>query len=170
MIQQIKWIDRKFEFNQPIGMFPMTLDRLRGTVLRLNNYTANQSKEALTKKADGKWSVQEHIGHLLDLEDIHEGRIDDFLAGKETLRAADMQNKKTTEANYNNADVKDIIGRFEKVRNAFIKRLEGLDETVLNRKALHPRLNMQMRPVDIALFVAEHDDQHLATIYSLLSR
>src|SRR6185312_10277933 len=159
MVQQIKWIDRKFNFDQPIGLFPLTLDRLSGTALRLIGYTANLPKEVLTRKNGTAWSIQEHVGHLIDLEELHEGRIDDYLAGKEVLRAADMQNTKTNEANHNNAEIHELLYKFAKARNKFIKRLEILDEETLNRRALHPRLNQQIRPVDLALFVAEHDDQ-----------
>jgi len=32
-------------------------------------------------------------GILPDLEELHEGRIDDFIAGQQTLRAADMNKR-----------------------------------------------------------------------------
>jgi hypothetical protein len=169
MIQRIKWIDRKFEFNQPAGLFPMTLERLRGAPIRLSHFTGNLPKTVLTKKDGKAWSIQEHVGHLIDLEELHEGRIDDFLAGKTTLRAADMQNVKTNEANHNNADIKDLLYKFTRLRTNYIDRLEGLDEAILLRTSIHPRLNIPMRPVDMALFTAEHDDQHIAIIHELLS-
>ena len=170
MVQRIKWIDRKFEFNQPLGMFPLVIERLRGTPIRLNHYTSNLPKSLLTKKEDNAWSIQEHVGHLIDLEELHEGRIDDFLAGKAILRAADMQNKKTNEANHNQAEIKDLLEKFSNIRAKYIERLEALDDKILATTAIHPRLNIPMRPIDMALFTAEHDDQHMATIHSLLSR
>jgi uncharacterized damage-inducible protein DinB len=169
MIQQLKWTERKFDFTQPIGIFPMVLERLRGVPLRLGNYAAQLSKEELVRQVKGAWSVQEHIGHLIDLEELHDGRIDDFLSGKEVLRAADMQNKRTYEAGHNKANCNELLEKFEKVRAAFVKRLEELDERTVSRSALHPRLNVPMRPCDMALFTAEHDDHHLAIIYGLYS-
>jgi hypothetical protein len=49
-----------------------------------------------------------------------------------------------------------------------VKRLERYDEGLIVRTSLHPRLEQPMRVIDHALFVAEHDDHHLATITSLL--
>jgi hypothetical protein len=41
------------------------------------------------------------------------------------------------------------------------------DEQIV-RTAVHPRLQMPMRLVDWAYFVAEHDDHHLARIRELI--
>lgn len=169
MIIRIKWTERKFDFSQPIGLFPMTIERLRGTPIRLMHIAGSLSIAELTRKVKGAWSIQEHIGHLLDLEELHDGRIDDFLGGKEILRAADMSNAKTFNSNHNEVDVRKLLKDFRDTRNHFIKRLEELDEKILNRSALHPRLKVQMRPCDMALFTAEHDDQHIAIINEILN-
>ena len=121
-------------------------------------------------KPEGKWSVKEHIGHLIDLEDLHEGRIDDFLERKEALRAADMTNKKTHEADHNSKKVEELISEFFVKRKRFIDRLETLDDETLKSKAMHPRLQTLMRPVDLAFFTAEHDDHHLADVRGILNK
>jgi hypothetical protein len=168
MIPRLKWKERVFDFSQPIGLLPMTLERLRGTPVRLMHIAGMLTRGQLTEKINGEWSIQEHIGHLIDLEELHEGRIDDFLEGKETLRAADMTNAKTYAAAHNDADIKELLKKFRDVRAVFVQRLEALDEAMLTRMALHPRLQIPMRPGDMALFTAEHDDQHLAIIRGLL--
>ena len=38
------------------------------------------------------------------------------------------------------------------------------------KSSLHPRLKMQMTPVDLAWFDAEHDDHHLVKIQNLIAR
>ncbi|MFL5731927.1 MAG: hypothetical protein ACJ78Q_01900, partial [Chloroflexia bacterium] len=53
------------------------------------------------------------------------------------------------------------------VRMAFVARLEDMDADMVGRLALHPRLQKQMRVIDLAQFVAEHDDHHLAAITRL---
>ena len=35
MITQTPWFERKFDFNFPVGLFPVILERLRGTVFRI---------------------------------------------------------------------------------------------------------------------------------------
>jgi len=32
----------------------------------------------LPERINGKWSIQEHAGHFADLEELHQGRLDDF--------------------------------------------------------------------------------------------
>lgn len=145
------------------------LERLRGTHLRMTEMCKNLSREHLTARPGEKWSIQEHIGHLLDLEALHDGRIDDFLARKETLRAADLSNAATYAADHNLADIGDLLRAFKITRDRFVKRLEELDDDTLKLRAIHPRLQVPMRPVDLAFFTAEHDDHHLASIREILS-
>jgi hypothetical protein len=111
--------------------------------------------------------MQEHLGHLLDLDELHLGRVDDFEAGAETLRAADLQNKKTHEADHNRREVKHLVQDFRRERRRFVERLEAFDPALLSRTAIHPRLRQPMRVVDMAWFVAEHDDHHLARMTEL---
>lgn len=169
-MQRTKWIDRKFTFDFPEGWIFNILERLRGTPVRVQDMIKNLSHEQLTRKTDNAWSIQEHIGHLLDLEELHEGRIDGFISRKETLRAADMSNAKTVAANHNTADLQQILEAFRTSRTRFINRLEELDDETQKFKSLHPRLKITMRPVDMAFFTAEHDDHHLATMRSILNK
>ncbi len=57
-----------------------------------------------------------------------------------------------------------LLRRFRDRREDLVARLEGLDDDVLTRTALHPRLRQPMSAVDLCFFVAEHDDHHLAAI------
>ena len=115
-------------------------------------------------RRDGKWSVQEHIGHLLDLEPLFLGRSKDFEVGAEILRPADMTNKRTYEANYNLKQVEKILSVFRQERGKLIRRLDDYPAEMFSRTALHPRLNKPMRLIDSLYFQAEHDDHHLTLI------
>jgi hypothetical protein len=166
-MKRTKWVEREFEFNLPVGVFPSVLERLRGTPARLEELTRGLAPELLTERRDGKWSAQEHVGHLFDLDELHEGRLEDYARGLEVLRAADMSNRKTEEANHNSARLEDLLARFRSARESFVRRLESLTEDEVAASATHPRLGKQMRVIDMALFVAEHDDHHLASIREL---
>ena len=98
---RIKWTDRRFNFDFPAGIYPEMIERVRGTPARLEDLLAGLSPEILTTQADGRWSMQENAGHLLDLESLVMQRIDEYLAGNTTLHAADMSNRKTFEAHHN---------------------------------------------------------------------
>lgn len=169
MMQRTKWTERKFTFDFPEGWLSNILERLRGTTPRIKDMIAGLNDEQLTLQPQGKWSIKEHIGHLADLEQLHEGRIDDFLNRKDTLRAADMTNKKTEEAHHNTKDIQTLITEFNTKREMYISRIEQLDEATQKFKSLHPRLQTMVRPVDIAYFTAEHDDHHLADIRDIIN-
>ena len=164
---RIKWTDRRFNFDFPAGIYPEMIERVRGTPARLEDLLAGLPKETLAAQVDGRWSMQENAGHLLDLETLVSQRIDEYLAGAETLHAADMSNRKTYEASHNQLPIDAILKAFRSARHALVERLENLDADVFARSALHPRLNVQMRLVDMLLFQAEHDDYHLARISEL---
>ncbi|HEX5884664.1 MAG TPA: DinB family protein [Pyrinomonadaceae bacterium] len=166
-MHRIKWTDRRFNFDFPAGLYPEVIERIRGTPARLEELLAGLSSETLTTQADGRWSMQENAGHLLDLESLVSQRIDEYLAGNSALHAADMSNRKTYEASHNNVPVTTILNAFRTARHDIVHRLERLDAGVFERAALHPRLNVQMRLVDMLFFQAEHDDYHLARISEL---
>lgn len=169
MIQRTKWTERKFTFDFPEGWLSNILERLRGTTPRIADMVLGLTEEQLSFHPEGKWSIKEHIGHLADLEDLHDGRLDDFLQGKEILRAADMANTTTYEADHNTKNITDLIADFKTKRTAYIKRIESLDDKILKFKSSHPRLQTLVRPVDMAYFTAEHDDHHLADMREILN-
>ena len=55
MITQTPWFERKFDFNFPVGLFPIILERLRGTISQLETAVKNIPEEQLIIKTDGKW-------------------------------------------------------------------------------------------------------------------
>lgn len=168
MIDFIPWTERTFRFDRPIRQFPNVVERLRGTPARLRSRLGALPADVLTRRGGGKWSVQEHAGHLRDLEALDTARLDDFTAGREILTAADMTNRRTIEAHHNDRGIDEVLAGFERERGALARRLDQLDEAFVARIAQHPRLGVPMRVVDWAFFVAEHDDHHLAVIASLL--
>jgi len=167
MSQVPGWFERKFKFTFPASQYPNLCVRLRRTPVRLEEILRDIPREVLIRKADDKWSAQEHAGHLLDLESLWNARVSDFLSDGETLTVADLPNRKTHEANHNCRDIREILAEFRAARMGLLNRLTGLDEVAFGRTLLHPRLKQSMRPVDHLYFVAEHDDHHLAKIWEL---
>lgn len=167
MVEPKLWFSRRFTFDVEPSAYPTLLERLRGTPLRLEERLSRLDAGALTRRVDDRWSIQENAGHLLDLEPLWAARLDDFENGAERLSAADLQNRRTHEANHNATPVRAIIDAFRTARAAIVRRLEAYDDALITRTALHPRLEQPMRLIDHVLFVAEHDDHHLATITRL---
>ena len=124
----------------------------------------------LVAKTEDKSSSQEHAGHLFDLESLWMSRVDDFLAGGDTLTVADLRNRRTYEANHNARPLIEILADFRAARIRLVDRLAKLDPDLYSRSMLHPRLQQPMRLVDHLYFVAEHDDHHLAKIWELIEQ
>jgi hypothetical protein len=78
-----------------------------------------------------------------------------------------MTNQKTDDANHNANTIENILSAFRKERMDFVSRLDSYDEVFVQRTATHPRLKTNIRVIDLAFFIAEHDDHHLARISEL---
>lgn len=170
MVPLMNWMERKLIFSVENGVLPAVSMRLRGAVDRLEALVPQLSNEILIRKPIGGWSIQEHIGHLSDLEPLHLEYVSGFLVGASILRAGDPCNHKTEAAGHNERSIEELVECFMYRRYELVARLESLDAHTLTQTALHPRLNRQMRPVEVACFIAEHDDHHFARMYELMDK
>jgi uncharacterized damage-inducible protein DinB len=169
MSQVPVWFERTFEFSFPVALLPNLCGRLRGTPARLEEALRGRSHEILIRKAEEKWSAQEHAGHLLDLEPLWLARVEDYVAASGQLTVADLTNRKTDEANHNAQVLEQILTEFRAARDKLLKHVNQLDPSLFARAIPHPRLKTPMRLVDHLYFVAEHDDHHLARIWELVA-
>jgi hypothetical protein len=167
-MRQINWTERTFSFEFPPGVFPGIVERLRGTPVRIASLIENVPEARLTIQPGGAWSVNQHIGHLDDLDALDSTRLKEFLRGEKLLSAADMTNRKTHEAGYNDIPANQLLKQFRRHRDALVEKLDNLEMADVTRTALHPRLQVTMRLVDWVYFVAEHDDHHVARIREAL--
>ena len=163
-----RWFDREFDFPVDVALFPETIERLRGTPARLEDRLASLSDDAARLRIGEAWSILENVGHLIDLEPLWLGRAHDLANGLDGLRPADLRNRATHEAGHNDADFAMLLAAFRSARAALVEELETFTPESARRGARHPRLGSPMTAVDLAFFVAEHDDHHVARIAELL--
>ncbi len=164
MIEVMPWVDRRFNFDFPAALYPNVLARIRGTPSRLEDAVRGLSWERLLERRDGKWSIQENAGHLLDEEELFAKRLEEFLAGAETLTPAAYQH---LELRHNEKQIEAILRQFRAARERFVECADAIRSEDFARTAWHARLQVSMRLVDHLLFIAEHDDHHLARIWAL---
>lgn len=170
MSQVSMWFERKFDSSFPVELLPNVCARLRGTPARLGEtLRRGHSHKIVIWKAQGKWSAQEHAGHLLDVEPLWLARLEDYVAASDQLTVADLTNRKTDEANHNARPLEQILTDFRAARGRLLQRVDELDASLFVRAISHPRLKIPMRLVDHLYFVAEHDDHHLARIWELVN-
>jgi uncharacterized damage-inducible protein DinB len=167
-MQQTEWFNRKFPLIEDNGLLPTIIERLIGTPARIEALLQGLNPALLTVRRGEKWTIKEEIGHLYDLEPLWIGRLDDLLNGLTELRVTDLTNQKTHTANHNAAEMEVLQQSFSGLRQQFVIKLAGLTAEQLVQSALHPRLKTPMRIIDLAWFVAEHDDHHLVNIRRLL--
>lgn len=159
------WFDRHFPPIADNGLLPGILERLAGTPARLRAMVAGANPAGTMQTG---WSPAKEIGHLVDLEPLWLRRVHDILEGRAELTAADLSNRATHEADHDRWPLSQLVDRFEPARRALLVALRGAGETDLDRSARHPRLGTPMRLIDLAYFVAEHDDHHMARLRELL--
>lgn len=163
-MQPTPWFTRQFNPISDNGLWLNILERLAGTPLRLAAKAEYLNETQLMQKWEDKWSIKEEMGHLGDLESLWLGRFEELIANKSELRSADLSNTLTHQANHNDRSKRELIGEFAKQRTQLMQLLAQFEPTHLDNTALHPRLKTPMKPIDLAFFVAEHDDHHLAMI------
>ena len=170
MIERQTWVEHKFNFNIKPSWAYNILDRVADNPIRILHHFREIHDGQLSLKPANKWSIKEHIGHLIDLEELHRLRLTEFIEKSPILRAADMSNLKTKEADYNSRNFDDIYSEFAESRKKFIDQYKALKDDVLTHKTEHPRLRVIMQPVDMLFFVGEHDDHHITSMLQILRK
>ncbi len=163
-MQKWLWIDRPFNFDYPAAKFPDVLERFRGTPVRVETLVKNLEPAVLIGSDGQGWSIQENIGHIIDVEPLWQRRLEQLLAGETELVAADMSASRTHEANHNDREIGELLADLRATRGGLVEKFEALSPNDWERVALHPRLQQPMRVVDLMFFICEHDDYHLARV------
>lgn len=155
----IKWTERTFTLDVVPELMPELLERWRDGPERIAARLARWPAEALTW-SDGGWTIQQNIGHLIDLGYLPLKRLEQILAGETKLIGADINNPVTCAANHNQRSAAELLEEFRRDRDAAIARFEAVEPKDWSRSAIHPRLNQPMRAVDLVDFDCRHDDYH----------
>lgn len=167
-MKQEKWVNRKFTFSNDENNFRSTIEILKGTSIILKDKISKvESEEHFMMTLDGKWTILENIGHLIDLEQLWLERIRDILENKEemrSMRSAYSKNGKFQSINYNNRNVLELIAEFSKKRSKLIEKLEDLNEEDIYKRAIHPRLKTSISIMNLLFMAAMHDYHHLSRI------
>jgi DinB superfamily len=165
----VPWSQRKFDYGRSLDELPVLLERVQGTTARLSAVLSRQPLQNLHLRVQGKWSVMEHIGHLITLQDRFEPRVDDFELRRDRLSDINLKDQQPIIQGHRLRAVGDVLEEFRLKRLAFAKRVERLHRGALEHVAYHACQDRSMRPMDMLFWIAEHDDHHLASIRGLLT-
>jgi len=161
----MNWFERNLVFGHRAEMLPYFLERLEGTIVRIDAKVKGVSEEILSTRLDGKWSVKENIGHLAEVDAVSIKRLDEMKDGVAVLSPAVFEPQ-----NYNPWPIEKVIELFRSNRTTNLKKYKALSEEALTSSSMHPRLKVAMTPVDLAWFDAEHDDHHLVRINEIINQ
>jgi hypothetical protein len=98
------------------------------------------------------------------VDEIANKRLDEMVKGISPMSPAVFEPQ-----DYNPWPIEKVVEFFKTNRLKNLKKYQSLVEGDLIKSSLHPRLNVQMTPVDLAWFDAEHDDHHLVKINEIIS-
>ena len=144
------------------------LERVKGTTARLRNLTSHVPRERLLLRPYGQWSVVDHIGHLIYLQDRSEEHVDDFVSRRNELCQIDLSDQASILDLHRRQELGDLIEEFRLKRDYFVRRIQDMDPGALRHQALNRCRGVRMTVVDTILYLAEHDDHHLASMRSIL--
>lgn len=163
------WAQRKFSFVHPLWMLADFIERLRGTVPRLEALVLDLNDADAHLQVDGKWSIAQNIGHLSDVEELWQQRLDDLRNGRKTYTPADGARFRALAERHRASPVNAIISELKDRRARLVDALASASPELQQASAFHERLQVPMRLIDCAQFYAEHDDHHLLRIRTLRS-
>jgi len=165
----VKWFDRKFDFNVGEVQPEPLIDRLHRMPFLLKQVTIPPPDTVLRIKPAGKWSVIEHLGHLILLEPLWQSRFYEISIGNELMSPADLNNLATEEAMFNSRILSGLLEEFALIRAKTIIQLNSFAKEAFMYRSMHPRLQQPMRIADMMYFVAEHDEHHLNAINHIIN-
>src|ERR1700744_366466 len=107
-----KWFERKFDFDFGPDHYAAIYMQLKQAPDLLGEVVSALSEDVLNHKPANGWSIKEHTGHLSVMEPIWRVRFHDIQDSKPVLSAADLTNRATTEANFNDLSIGVLLGQF----------------------------------------------------------
>ena len=122
----------------------------------LNTFTEKQGNYSY---ADGKWTMKEVLGHVIDTEKIMAYRALAFARGEKQSLPGFEQDDYVAESNFNNRSLADLINEFLTVRDSNIILFKSFDEKILNRRGIASESEVTV--LALIYIIAGHEKHHM---------
>jgi hypothetical protein len=142
-------------------------ERLRGALPRVDALLLGVDDSCAHRQLDGKWSIAQNIGHLSDVEELWQERLEDLRTGRKTYSPAVGARFQELASRHQQRPVEETVAEFKSRRSRLVEAFEQASPELQNASAFHERLQVPMRLVDCAQFYCEHDDHHFIRIRRL---
>ncbi len=144
--------------NNVLEILAVTPEKLRREI------AAMTPRQMRARPAPGKWSVQEILAHLDDVEEVGmRARVAAMVEQKEPLLPAFDQEKRAVNLRYDRKDPRKSLASFVWQRRANLKWLRTLKPAQLKRKGLHQTVG-EVTAGEMIHEWAFHDLGHLKQI------
>ena len=114
--------------------------------------------------AEGKWSIKEVIGHVIDGERVFAYRALRFARGDETPLAGFEQDDYVRGGAFNKRSLNDLANEYEHVRRSSLALFSNLDEEAWSRRGSANSNESTVRA--LAFIVAGHERHHVEILRS----
>jgi len=109
--------------------------------------------------ADGKWSIKELVGHVIDCERVFAYRALRFGRGDATPLSGFEQDDFVRGADFNKRSLSDLAEEFEYVRRATISLFASLEDSAWDRRGAANSNEVSVR--GLAFITAGHERHHI---------
>jgi hypothetical protein len=168
-LQRPPWAQRRFAFVHPPWMLADFVERLRGLIPRVGPLLVGLDHDAAHLQHEGKWSIAQNLGHLSDVEDLWQERLEDLRQRRAVYTPAQPARFQAAAGRHQDRPLEAIVAELAERRSRLVEALANAPASLQEAVAFHERLQTPMRLVDCAQFYAEHDDHHLLRIRELRS-
>jgi hypothetical protein len=134
-------------------------------VLEEQRITSEKFLKSFTEKqgnysyADGKWTVKEVLGHVIDTEKIMAYRALAFARGEKQSLPGFEQDEYVAESNFNTRSLADMINEFLTVRESNIILFKSFNEEILNRRGTASESEVTV--LALIYIIAGHEKHHM---------
>ena len=109
--------------------------------------------------AEGKWTIKEVIGHVIDAERIFAYRALRFARGDSTPLSGFEQDDYVPNGSFNKRSLSDLADEYEHVRRSTISLFANLDQEAWNRRGISNNNESSVR--GLAFITAGHERHHV---------
>ena len=114
--------------------------------------------------AEGKWTIKEVLGHIIDTERVFAYRALSIARGeKQSLPGFEQEDYART-ANYNERNLTDIIEEYKLTREANIALFKSFEDKAINRRGIANNKEITVRA--ILFIIPGHEEHHINIIKS----
>ncbi len=122
-------------------------------------------RAALSRYADGKWSVKEVIGHLSDAERIFSYRLFRIARGDETPLSGFDENAYVPAGHFDRLPLRVLLDEFRAVRLSTAALMEGVPPDAWTRRGTAADKQISARA--LAYIMVGHVNHHMGTLREL---